>query len=117
VFVIVRETEGNCEHDRTSSRGAGNGGGEAGVHEKKANFMMAPGEKEVTLKDLARKMAGFAADREWDQFHSPRNLLLALVRNSLPCPTSRPPSQSCSSTVLVPTVRVGSVADQNCISM
>lgn len=49
------------------------------LHEKKANFMMAPGEKEVTLKDLARKMAGFAADREWDQFHSPRNLLLALV--------------------------------------
>lgn len=36
-------------------------------------------EKEVTLKELARKMAGFAADREWDQFHSPRNLLLALV--------------------------------------
>lgn len=49
------------------------------MHEKKANFMMAPGEKEVTLNDLARKMAGFAADREWDQFHSPRNLLLALV--------------------------------------
>ena len=36
-------------------------------------------EKEVSLKDLARKMAEFAADREWDQFHSPRNLLLALV--------------------------------------
>ncbi|XP_024384052.1 uncharacterized protein [Physcomitrium patens] len=36
-------------------------------------------EKEVTLKDLARSMANFAAEREWDQFHSPRNLLLALV--------------------------------------
>ena len=41
-------------------------------------------EKEVTLKDLARNMAGFAADREWDQFHSPRNLLLALVISLLP---------------------------------
>lgn len=35
--------------------------------------------KEVTLKELARRMASFAAAREWDQFHSPRNLLLALV--------------------------------------
>jgi hypothetical protein len=34
---------------------------------------------EVTLNHLARRMAEFAADREWDQFHSPRNLLLALV--------------------------------------
>lgn len=39
-------------------------------------------EKEVTLKDLARSMANFAAEREWDQFHSPRNLLLALVITS-----------------------------------
>ena len=34
---------------------------------------------EVTLNHLSRRMAEFAADREWDQFHSPRNLLLALV--------------------------------------
>jgi hypothetical protein len=33
----------------------------------------------VALTDLATHMADFAADREWDQFHSPRNLLLALV--------------------------------------
>jgi dCTP diphosphatase len=39
----------------------------------------APEAKEVTLKELARRMAAFAAAREWDQFHSPRNLLLALV--------------------------------------
>jgi hypothetical protein len=45
----------------------------------KKDLVSMAAEKEVTLKDLARNMAGFAADREWDQFHSPRNLLLALV--------------------------------------
>ncbi|XP_010241760.1 PREDICTED: dCTP pyrophosphatase 1-like [Nelumbo nucifera] len=33
----------------------------------------------VTLDELKRKMAEFAKERDWDQFHSPRNLLLALV--------------------------------------
>ncbi|XP_047318410.1 dCTP pyrophosphatase 1-like [Impatiens glandulifera] len=33
----------------------------------------------VTLDDLKKKMADFARERDWDQFHSPRNLLLALV--------------------------------------
>lgn len=44
-----------------------------------------PPQDEVTLNHLSRRMAEFAADREWDQFHSPRNLLLALViLDSLP---------------------------------
>lgn len=33
----------------------------------------------VTLEELKKKMADFAKERDWDQFHSPRNLLLALV--------------------------------------
>ncbi|KAF8364807.1 hypothetical protein HHK36_013141 [Tetracentron sinense] len=33
----------------------------------------------VTLEELKKKLAKFAKDRDWDQFHSPRNLLLALV--------------------------------------
>nr|XP_027120220.1 dCTP pyrophosphatase 1-like [Coffea arabica] len=33
----------------------------------------------VTLDELKEKMADFAKERDWDQFHSPRNLLLALV--------------------------------------
>ncbi|KAJ4729072.1 dCTP pyrophosphatase 1-like [Melia azedarach] len=33
----------------------------------------------VTLDLLKQKMAEFAKERDWDQFHSPRNLLLALV--------------------------------------
>ncbi|KAH8972174.1 hypothetical protein BDL97_02G181900 [Sphagnum fallax] len=37
------------------------------------------GRNPVALTELATLMADFAADREWDQFHSPRNLLLALV--------------------------------------
>jgi len=33
----------------------------------------------VTLEDLRREQASFARARDWDQFHSPRNVLLALV--------------------------------------
>nr|XP_016441067.1 PREDICTED: dCTP pyrophosphatase 1-like [Nicotiana tabacum] len=33
----------------------------------------------VSLELLKKKMADFAKEREWDQFHTPRNLLLALV--------------------------------------
>ncbi|XP_004248017.1 uncharacterized protein [Solanum lycopersicum] len=33
----------------------------------------------VTLEELKKKMADFAKEREWDQFHTPRNLLLAMV--------------------------------------
>ena len=42
-------------------------------------------EKEggVTLEHLRKRMAEFAKERDWDQFHSPRNLLLALVCLSL----------------------------------
>ncbi|KAM0935806.1 putative dCTP diphosphatase [Dioscorea sansibarensis] len=47
------------------------------MKEKKGSGM---GEGEsVTLEDLKKKMAEFARERDWDQFHSPRNLLLALV--------------------------------------
>lgn len=35
--------------------------------------------EKVTLEELREKMAEFARERDWDQFHSPRNLLLALV--------------------------------------
>ncbi|XP_059446251.1 uncharacterized protein LOC132177807 [Corylus avellana] len=33
----------------------------------------------VSLEELKRRMAEFAKERDWDQFHSPRNLLLAMV--------------------------------------
>lgn len=31
------------------------------------------------LEDLRRRLAAFAAAREWDQFHSPKNLAMALA--------------------------------------
>ncbi|GLJ28961.1 hypothetical protein SUGI_0571440 [Cryptomeria japonica] len=34
---------------------------------------------DISLNDLQFKLAEFARVRDWDQFHSPRNLLLALV--------------------------------------
>jgi len=34
---------------------------------------------DTTLEELRAELAEFAQDREWDQFHAPRNLALALV--------------------------------------
>lgn len=36
-------------------------------------------EQALGIDELARAIRKFAADRDWDQFHSPRNLVLALV--------------------------------------
>lgn len=44
------------------------------------------GAKAVSLEELRKKMADFARERDWEQFHFPRNLLLALVCFSLPFP-------------------------------
>jgi len=33
----------------------------------------------VSLGKLKQMMAQFAKERDWDQYHSPRNLLLAMV--------------------------------------
>lgn len=37
---------------------------------------------DVGLKELKCKLEEFASARDWDQFHSPRNLLLAMVLSS-----------------------------------
>ncbi|XP_068654800.1 uncharacterized protein [Aristolochia californica] len=34
---------------------------------------------EVSLKGLSRKLEEFAKERDWEKYHSPRNLLLAMV--------------------------------------
>ncbi|CAN6580297.1 unnamed protein product [Malus baccata var. baccata] len=45
-----------------------------------AGVGVAVAEREgVTLQELKNKMAEFSRERDWDQFHSPINLLLALV--------------------------------------
>ncbi|RVW31075.1 dCTP pyrophosphatase 1 [Vitis vinifera] len=46
--------------------------------------MMAVSEEEgVTLEVLRKKMADFARERDWEKFHSPRNLLLAMDNNGV----------------------------------
>jgi dCTP diphosphatase len=36
-------------------------------------------EKDLTLESLKLRLRQFAADRDWDQFHSPKNLASALA--------------------------------------
>lgn len=38
-------------------------------------------EEDISLKDLSRRLEEFAKERDWEQHHSPRNLLLAMVRH------------------------------------
>ncbi|WOH01934.1 hypothetical protein DCAR_0521320 [Daucus carota subsp. sativus] len=40
---------------------------------------VAEGEGSVTLDLLKKKMADFAKERDWEPYHSPRNLLLAMI--------------------------------------
>ncbi|XP_057531352.1 uncharacterized protein LOC130809631 [Amaranthus tricolor] len=35
--------------------------------------------KEISLKDISKKLEEFALERDWEKYHSPRNLLLAMV--------------------------------------
>ncbi|MQL86366.1 hypothetical protein Taro_018888 [Colocasia esculenta] len=53
------------------------GGGEAAAEETQVTAQ----EKEtnVSLKDLSKKLDEFAKARDWEPYHSPRNLLLAMV--------------------------------------
>ncbi|XP_065054443.1 dCTP pyrophosphatase 1-like [Rhopilema esculentum] len=40
------------------------------------SFMFSDG---LTLEDIRKQQVKFAEERDWDQFHSPRNLLLAMI--------------------------------------
>ena len=49
----------------------------------------------ATLEDLRAATEKFAADREWEKFHVPRNLLFALVGSDINCcNTGRDPNQN-----------------------
>lgn len=41
---------------------------------------------DVSLKQLSKKLDDFAKERNWEQYHNPRNLLLAMVRIFFPFP-------------------------------
>ena len=47
------------------------------VVEQKTKEVAAAGD--VSLKELSKKLNDFAKERDWEQYHSPRNLLLAMV--------------------------------------
>lgn len=49
--------------------------------ERKESVGIKEGEemKDVSLKDLSKRLEEFAKERDWEQYHSPRNLLLAMV--------------------------------------
>ncbi|KDP40356.1 hypothetical protein JCGZ_02354 [Jatropha curcas] len=36
-------------------------------------------QMDISLKELAKKLEEFAKARDWEKYHSPRNLLLAMV--------------------------------------
>lgn len=38
-----------------------------------------PWSAQVSLEDVRSRMAAFARERDWDQYHTPRNVLLAMV--------------------------------------
>jgi NTP pyrophosphatase (non-canonical NTP hydrolase) len=40
---------------------------------------VAPPPSPATLEELAARLAEFARERDWDQFHSPKNLAMALA--------------------------------------
>ena len=40
---------------------------------------------DVSLKGLSKKLDEFAKERDWEQYHSPRNLLLAMVSSHSSC--------------------------------
>lgn len=42
-------------------------------------FMTEEIVKEISLKDISKKLEEFAQARDWEKYHSPRNLLLAMV--------------------------------------
>ncbi|KAG2573346.1 dCTP pyrophosphatase 1-like isoform X2 [Panicum virgatum] len=51
----------------------------AAVEEEVEVGRKAAGAGEVGLKELSKKLNDFAKERDWEQYHSPRNLLLAMI--------------------------------------
>ena len=45
----------------------------------RADHTSCPPAREDNLDGLRERLAAFAAERDWDQFHSPKNLAMALI--------------------------------------
>ena len=61
----------------------------------------------ATLEELRSASQKFAVERDWEKFHAPRNLLLALVRNAY---CLMPPMVLLPSLSAVPRTSIGFVA-------
>ncbi|CAN9510257.1 unnamed protein product [Ophioblennius macclurei] len=69
-------SNGNGENSPKShtTEAAENGGVEAASQRRSFTFSPQP-----TIEDIRRLQAEFTDERDWNQFHQPRNLLLAMV--------------------------------------
>ena len=47
-----------------------------------------PTMSDVLFEEIRAAQALFAAQRDWDQYHTPRNLLIALVRGGVQISTT-----------------------------
>lgn len=54
-----------------------------------------PGFGTISLEELRLRMEAFVAERAWSRFHTPRNLLLALVGEVCDLPRGRRCSTRC----------------------
>ena len=52
---------------------------EKNIDKNKETINETSNENEITLNFLKEKLRNFAEERDWNQYHTPRNLLLALV--------------------------------------
>ncbi|XP_030644181.1 glutamyl-tRNA(Gln) amidotransferase subunit B, mitochondrial [Chanos chanos] len=64
------------KHNEAAARGDVNLPGQNGHSELPENFTFS---SEPSLEDIRRMQAQFTEERDWNQFHQPRNLLLAMV--------------------------------------
>ncbi|XP_066318438.1 uncharacterized protein [Miscanthus floridulus] len=67
----------NVAEEAVSMEGEEKGGASGGVRDGEVRTAA------VSLETLRKRMADFATERDWELFHSPRNLPLALVRGEL----------------------------------
>lgn len=52
------------------------------MEEERKDGVLQERSMDISLKDLSKQLEDFAKVRNWEKYHSPRNLLLAMVINS-----------------------------------
>ncbi|KTF77441.1 hypothetical protein cypCar_00018063 [Cyprinus carpio] len=75
-MALQQNGTGSEHNGETSNRGPSTDGNGEIQHERAERFAFTA---EPTLEDIRRMQAEFTDERNWNQYHQPRNLLLALV--------------------------------------